>query len=322
MSQYRHSLPHITDALFMTDGGLETTLIFQDGVELPYFAAFDLLKDGEGVERLRRYFARYAELARSRGLGLILEAPTWRANRDWAARLGYDALRLADANRRAIGLLLEVRGAYEAPGTPMVISGNLGPRGDGYRVEARMSVGAAREYHAAQIETFAQTDADMVAAFTLTYVEEAIGIAHAARAANMPVAISFTVETDGRLPSGDTIAQAIRRTDDETDGHPAYFMINCAHPTHFASALREEGDWQRRIRGLRANASRRSHAELDESTDLDAGDPRELGAGYRELRSLLPALNVVGGCCGTDHRHVEAICDAWHALAPSSLAGT
>lgn len=292
----------------MTDGGLETTLVFHEGVELPHFAAFDLLKDTTGTERLRAYFERYAEIARRRGLGIVLESPTWRANRDWGEKMGYDALALADANRRGIGLLLEVRAAVETRGRPVVISGNLGPRGDGYRADARMSARAARDYHAAQVETFAQTDADMVAAFTMNYVEEAIGIAAAAKDCAMPVAISFTVETDGRLPSGNTLAEAIAITDEVTGGYPAYYMINCAHPEHFEPVLRSGGAWRERILGLRANASRKSHAELDESTDLDAGDPRELGGQYRTLRSLLPRLSVVGGCCGTDHRHVDEIC--------------
>lgn len=320
MSKYRNNLPQLQNSLFLTDGGLETTLVFHDGLDLPCFAAFDLLRDKTGFDRLRDYFARYAKIARDRGTGMVLEAPTWRANRDWAARLGYDAKALAEANRKAIGLLLEIRSEFETPNSPMVISGNLGPRGDGYVVESRMRVEQARDYHAAQIDTFADTDADMVAAFTINYAEEAIGIARAARNAGMPVAISFTVETDGRLPSGDSLAAAIERTDAQTGGFPAYYMINCAHPTHFQSLRHADGEWRHRIRGLRANASRLSHAELDAATELDAGDPRELGAEYRTLRTLLPAITVVGGCCGTDHRHVEAIAHACNSDVEAAAA--
>jgi len=240
----------------------------------------------------------------------VLETPTWRANSDWGAKLGYDAAALADANRKSVGLLLEVRERFEAPATPVVISGNLGPRGDGYQPSTRMTAAEARAYHAPQIETFAQTDADMVAAFTMNYVEEAAGIVRAAEAAGMPVAISFTLETDGRLPSGDSLEQAITRTDTETGGYAAYYMINCAHPTHFGDAIDAGAGWANRIRGLRANASKRSHKELDESPDLDAGDPVELGRQYRNLGSALPRMSVVGGCCGTDHRHVAEICRA------------
>ena len=328
MSKYRTNLPQLADTLFLTDGGLETTLIYQDGVDLPYFAAFDLLKDEAGTQALRRYFARYAHIARSKGVGIVLEAPTWRANPDWAAKLGYDDLALADANRKGVGLLLEVRAAFETRVAPIVISGNLGPRGDGYRPDARMSVDEARRYHGPQVRTFAATNADMVAAFTMNYVEEAIGIALAARDERMPVAISFTVETDGRLPSGDALADAIARTDRETGGWPAYYMITCAHPSHFEAVVRNaaagDGDnaWRQRIRGLRANASTKSHAELDASTELDIGNPVTLGAEYQALRAWLPKLAVVGGCCGTDHRHVEAIADSCLAHDERHAAGS
>ena len=310
MGKYRKRLPQTANRLFVTDAGLETELVFHDGRELPHFAAFDLLKDDAGFERLRAYYFRYAEIAAAHGLGLLLETPTWRASPDWGARLGYDREALADANRRAVGLLLEIRAAFETPATPVVVSGNLGPRGDGYRPQARMSAAEARDYHAWQIGAFAATDADLVSVFTMNYVEEAIGVAAAARAHAMPVAVSFTVETDGRLPSGQPLAEAIEATDAATDGHPAYYMINCAHPTHFARTLREGGAWRERIRGLRANASHRSHAELEASSELDDGDPEELGSQYRALRPLLPRLTVVGGCCGTDHRHVGSICRA------------
>jgi homocysteine S-methyltransferase len=307
MSKYRKHLPQIDDGLFLTDGGLETTLVFDQGIDLPCFAAFDLLKDETGIDTLRRYFDDYVAIARRYGVGVVLESPTWRANPDWASRLGYDAAALADANRKAIGLLLEIRARAETPGMPMVISGNIGPRGDGYRVDTRMSAIQARNYHAQQIRTFAQTDADMVSAFTLNYIDEAVGIVHAARDASVPVAISFTAETDGRLPSGETLAEAIANTDALTDGYASYFMINCAHPTHLEQAIAQMDDCRERVRGLRANASRCSHEELDACTTLDSGDPAELAAQYQQLRAMLPRLNVLGGCCGTDHRHVEAI---------------
>jgi S-methylmethionine-dependent homocysteine/selenocysteine methylase len=310
MSKYRNKLPQMKDKIFVTDGGLETTLVFHEKLPLPFFAAFDLLKDQSGLQTLRRYFERYATIAREQGAGFILEAPTWRASKDWAQKLGYDAITLADANRKAIGLMSEVRENYETPASPMVISGNLGPRGDGYVMDMKMTVAQARDYHSQQIETFAQTDADMVSVLTLNYTEEATGIALAARDHGMPVAISFTVETDGQLPSGDSLAEAIRKTDEQTDAYPAYYMINCAHPSHFDHVLNDAYGMHERIRGVRANASKRSHAKLDNTEDLDDGNPDELGNHYQQLRKLLPNLNVLGGCCGTDHRHIEAICMA------------
>jgi S-methylmethionine-dependent homocysteine/selenocysteine methylase len=315
MSKYRKQLPQLTQHLFLTDGGLETTLIFQENVALPCFAAFTLLRHAAGTEILKRYFSRYVELASARGVGAVLESPTWRANPDWGAKLGCDAAALAEANRKGIELLDELRAAAGSAG-PIVISGNIGPRGDGYRPDARMTPREAQRYHAAQVEVFARSAADMVAAFTMNYLEEAIGITFAARSAAMPVAISFTVETDGRLPSGESLCDAIEQTDEASSGYPAYYMINCAHPTHFEQVLREGGSWRARIRGLRANASKRSHAELDASPDLDMGNPVELGTEYRSLRRLLPQLTIVGGCCGTDHRHVEAICDACEERSP------
>lgn len=321
MPKYRDTLPQLGAELFLTDGGIETTLVFHEGVDLPYFAAFHLLGSPDGHAVLRRYFARYAELARAQQSGLILETPTWRANPDWAARLGYDAPALDAANRRAVDLLLDIRREYEAPDTPVVISGNLGPRGDGYRADARMSAVEAERYHAPQVRLFAASEVDLVAAFTMNYADEAIGIARAARAAEVPAVIAFTTETDGRLPSGEPLGEAIERTDAETAGSVLYYMINCVHPTHLEPALAGcPGDWCERIRGLRANASRRSHAELDESADLDEGDPEELARGYQALRGALPFLSIVGGCCGTDHRHVAAVGRAMRtALAAESF---
>jgi len=314
MSSYRDRLPQLRGSLFLTDGGLETTLIFHEGLSLPYFASFSLLSTQEGTQVLRRYFERYARIAREQEVGLVLETPTWRANPDWAVKLGYDSQALAGVQQRSVELLLDIREGFETGRTKIVISGNLGPRGDGYSPSNRMSPVEAQAYHAPQIEEFAQTEADMVAAFTMNYTEEAIGIALAAKAAGMPVAISFTTETDGRLPAGESLDQAINRTDDATDGYPAYYMINCAHPTHL-KGVAQEGAWRDRIRGLRANASERSHAELDESTDLDAGNPEELACQYRKLQGQFRRLSVVGGCCGTDHRHVEAIGRALTAVS-------
>ena len=297
-------------SLFLTDGGIETTLIFREGLELPYFAAFDLLKHDEGTAALRKYFQTYAEMARRYGVGCILESATWRASSDWGAKLGYSAAAMAEMNRKSIALLHEIRDEYENEKTRMVISGCIGPRGDGYNPAALMREDEAEQYHAMQAQVFRDADADMVTAITMTYAAEAIGLTRAAKNAGMPVVISFTVETDGRLPTGQALEDAIAQVDDATAKGPAYYMINCAHPTHFTGALASGAPWLERIRGLRANASIQSHAELDEAKELDDGNPAELGSQYRELRKTLHKLNVLGGCCGTDHRHVEQICKA------------
>jgi S-methylmethionine-dependent homocysteine/selenocysteine methylase len=310
--RHRHRLPQLDAARpFLTDGGLETTLIFHRGLDLPCFAAFDLLKDDRGRDELRAYFEPYVALARERGVGFVLDTATWRANPDWAARLGYSLDDLDAANRAAVALAEEIRAAGEAEGTPIVINGVVGPRGDGYDPRELMSAQDAERYHARQIATFADSDADMVTAVTMTHPAEAIGIARAARDRGLPAAISFTLETDGRLPDGQPLSAAIERVDTETGGSVAYFMINCAHPTHFAGVLEEDGPWRERIGGLRANASAKSHAELDEAEELDEGDPAALGAAHGALRPRLGAVAVLGGCCGTDRRHVEAIGRAW-----------
>ncbi len=310
MNTHRRDLTRLTGQALLTDGGLETTLVFLDGIDLPAFASFTLLDSVKGRARLERYYRDYALLANRHGRGLLLEAPTWRANRDWGAQLGYDAEALARVNREAIGLMAGIRERHERPGEPMVISGCLGPRGDGYVAGAQMSAAEAQDYHAEQIRVLARTEADLVSAYTINYVAEAVGIVQAAREACIPVVISFTVETDGRLPSGEGLAEAIAATDEATAAAAAYYMINCAHPTHFAHLLANAGPWVRRIRGIRANASCKSHAELDACTELDIGDPHDLGQHYAELTRQMPQLMVVGGCCGTDERHIEAICRA------------
>ena len=309
-AKYRHALPQMGDKLFLADGGLETTLVFHRGLDLPLFAAFGLVETEEGRAELARYIAPYVEVARRDGRGLILDTATWRANPNWGAKLGYTAAQLDAVNVRAVEFLQEIRAAEERPDAPLVICGVVGPGGDGYAPDDFMTAEEAERHHAAQVASFARAGADFVAAVTMTYLEEAVGIARAARAAGMPVCVSFTVETDGRLPSGMTLAEAITACDAATDGYPAYYMINCAHPTHFRDALAEGGAWIGRIGGIRANASRMSHAELDEAPELDAGDPEELGRDYRALREMLPNLRVLGGCCGTDHRHVGAISHA------------
>ena len=306
MAKYRNALPQSQDRFFLTDGGIETTLIFLDGQDLLYFAAFHLLKTHSGQESLRKYFRTYAELARTHRSGVVLETATWRASKDWGDKLGYTADALAEANRKCVDILREIRDEYESNETPIVISGCLGLRGDGYVPTDLMSEGQAEDYHRSQVETFAGTPVDLVTAITMNYAAEAIGIARAAQKAALPVVISVTVETDGRLPTGQSLGDAIKEIDEATSTYPSYFMINCAHPTHFSGVVDGDEAWTSRIRGLRANASVMSHAELNEAPDLDAGDPEALARDYAVLkRQELKYLNVFGGCCGTDHRHVH-----------------
>lgn len=302
-------LPQLSDGLFLTDGGMETTLIFQEGIELPHFAGCALLETSLGREALAKYYRTYATLAGKYQTGFILESPTWRANPDWAEKLGWDAKKLAAINQAGIALMHEIREEFETPQSPMVISGCVGPRGDGYVPTAVMNPEEAEAYHAPQIRVLRDTGADLISAFTLTTADEGLGIANAAAALDIPCVLSFTLETDGLLPSREVLGEVIERIDAEARVAPVYYMVNCAHPTHFADIFPEGAGWLERIRGVRANSSCRSHEELNDSPDLDEGNPAELGVQYRDLRAKLPRLTILGGCCGTDHRHLEAICE-------------
>lgn len=309
MAKYRNDLPQRHGGIFLTDGGMETTLIFHEGADLPHFASFVLMETAEGRALLTKYYESYLDIARKQGVGFVLDTPTWRANPDWGAKLGYGADALKAVNARSIAFLKGLRAKWESAQMPCVISGAIGPRGDGYKA-GNMDANEAEAYHTAQIAAFAEAGADMTTAFTLNTINEAVGIARAARTIGLPCAISFTVETDGRLVGGATLREAIETVDRETRNAPVYFMINCAHPTHFERALQAGEGWMKRVHGVRANASAKSHAELDESETLDAGDPLDLGRRYRELQQTFPTMRILGGCCGTDHRHVAAICEA------------
>jgi S-methylmethionine-dependent homocysteine/selenocysteine methylase len=310
----------IDNGNFLTDGGLETDLIFNHGISLPCFASFDLLSTDWGRNALRDYYESYLDLAARHRAGFILESPTWRANRDWGEKIGYSAAELAAVNRQAIDFLKQLREQHRASaGLPVLISGNIGPRGDGYVADRQMTAGQAHIYHSAQLAVFAEATVDLVSAFTMNYVDEALGIVHAAREKNLPVVISFTVETDGLLPTGQSLGDAIAQVDDSSDAYVLYYMINCAHPTHFEQRLAGDSTWRTRIRGVRGNASKCSHAELDAAEELDAGNPEEFAGDYLRLQQLLPELRVYGGCCGTDLRHVERIARSCLATDPIDL---
>ena len=292
----------------LTDGGIETVLLFKEGFDLPCFASFPLLRETRGREALRRYFEPFLNTAQEHGLPFVLDTATWRANPDWGAQLGYDRDALAAVNREAAAFARDL-----AEGRPDVtINGTLGPRGDGYVVGTRMSAEEATEYHAFQVGVLCEAGVERVTALTLSYPEEAIGIVQAAAAVGLPAVAGFTVETDGRLPSGPTVAEAVEQVDAATGGTAEFFVLNCAHPTHIAAGLGDEASLGR-VGGLRVNASALSHAELDEAEELDEGDPVTLARDNAALREKLPSIRMLGGCCGTDHRHVAAMIAAWDA---------
>lgn len=299
---------------FVTDGGIETDLIFNRGIDLPEFASFPLVDSEFGREVLREYFAGYVDVAANAGARLLLETPTWRANRDHAAGLGYDVAGLDRINQQAVEFLARFAERQGDRITGWEIGGIVGPRGDGYRSDGPVDPDEAADYHRAQIESFRAAGADRVSVLTLTDVGEAMGVARAAADVCLPAGIGFTVETDGRLPDGGTLAEAIAKVD--ADCPPAYYLINCAHPSHILAGLSEvespRESWRDRIGGLRVNASMMSHAELDAMEVLDDGDPIQLAADQRPLLDTFINLDVLGGCCGTDVRHVGAM---WKELS-------
>jgi S-methylmethionine-dependent homocysteine/selenocysteine methylase len=309
MEKTKNILPNESEEIFLTDGGLETTLVFLEGFDLPYFAAFDLLKNKEGYKALKNYYTRYLKIAKEYKTNFILESPTWRINPDWIEKIGYPRNSLAELNEKAVLLLADLKAEFSNDINSILISGCLGPRGDGYVPGDCMNIDEAKQYHSEQIKALSHTSVDFISALTMNYLEEIIGIVRAAESFGLPVVISFTVETNGKLPTGMSLKEAIEKTDQSVAVPPLYFMINCAHPTHFFNELKENKNekWVKRIKGIRANASCKSHAELDEATELDRGIPEELAKEYKGLKDFFPHLNVFGGCCGTDEEHIVEI---------------
>lgn len=302
-------LPQMGDEVFLTDSGIETDLIYNHGLDLPDFAPFPLLESDEGRTTLLDYFRAHLDVASERGMGVVFETPTWRASPDWGERLGYDLERLAELNRDAVDLLRCIRDESRSS-LPFVISGNVGPRADGYDDEALMTAAEAAEYHAWQVGVLAASGVDIVSALTVDYVAEGVGIADAAAGSQVPSVISFTTDVEGRLPDGTTVAHAIERIDSGSLAAPAYYMLNCTHPQHILQMLQDDAPWRRRIRGLRANASPLGLVEPDEGQPLDPGDIGEFGELMRQVHLVAPTITILGGCCGTDARHVRAIADA------------
>jgi S-methylmethionine-dependent homocysteine/selenocysteine methylase len=309
MALFRRSLPQLSGHPYLTDAGIETDLIFNHGIEIREFAAHTLLETKPGREAVAKYLREFLRLARTCDTGFILDSQTWKAHMHWAKDLAASESDLHAANIDAIQFLVELRNEFSSNKQPIVLNAVVGPRGDAYAPDRSVAAHEAEMYHSKQLEWLAETDVDMVTALTFTQADEAIGFVRAAHQLELPVVVSFTVETDGKLPTGQSLDDAIRAVDQATDSAAAYFMINCAHPDHFAHILKPE-PWAERLRGIRCNASRKSHAELDESETLDDGNPAELAAQYQTIKQKLPWINVYGACCGADVRHVRKIAAA------------
>jgi homocysteine S-methyltransferase len=311
MPRYRSGLPQLSGDIFLTDAGLETDLIFNHRIEIREFAAHTLLSRPKGRAALSVYFEGFLKLAKEMDTGFILDSVTWKAHPHWASSLHASSADLRAANEDSIHFIADLRERFIGNTKPIVLNAVMGPRGDAYKPEAEITIEAAEDYFTEQLGWLAATEADMVTALTFNQAGEAAGLVRAARTTGLPAVVSFTVETNGALPTGQSLSDAIKQVDENTNGYPSYFMINCAHPDHFAGVL-QDAPWARRIRGVRANASRRSHAELDSAPELDPGNPTELAGQYRELASRMPWLNIFGGCCGSDLSHMTEIARALH----------
>lgn len=309
MSRYRRQLPQLEGGLFLADGGIETDLIFNKGIEIREFAAHTLLREPDGRAAMESYFRGFLSLARTYNTGFILDSQTWKAHMHWADDLGESEEELRDTNRESILFISGLREEYGDNSNPVVLNALIGPTSDAYSPEDRIGAKKAETYHLKQLGWLADTEVDMVTGTTLPRVDEAIGMVRAARTVGLPIVISFTVETNGCLPSGRSLGDAIRVVDESTDCGPAYYMVNCAHPDHFFNEL-DGVEWTRRIRGFRCNASRLSHAELDACDTLDDGSPEEFGKLYGEIFERMPWLTVFGGCCGSDLRHITQAAQA------------
>lgn len=313
--------PLDTDKTLLTCGGTETFLLFIQSYPLREFCSFELLDDPDALAALEReFFAPIAEAAAAAGHALLLDAMVWRAHPDFVAALGYPASDLERFNRRGVEVMRDFAARFRAQkglaeiDLPAIISGDLGPRGDGYKLASdALTIDEAAAYHRPQITALAEAGVDVINALTMTSVAESAGIARVASELGLPVIISPTVETDGTTPEGDELGEFIERVEQATGGAPEFYMVNCAHPGHLEPTLRAAADrgaaWLERFRGLRANASRKSHEELDNSETLDRGAPDELAADMGRLFREFD-FRLVGGCCGTDAEHISAIARA------------
>ena len=304
----------LSERTFLTFAGDETYLLYIQGFPLREFCAFEVFDDAQAWRRMQDELLRpIADAAAANGMGLLAGCLVWRASADYLARLG--GRDLAAVNRNAVertrAFIDEWRNGSEAArATPVIITGDIGPRGDGYAVSGPVSVGAAYDYHAAQVEVLARAGVDVLLPLTMTSLPETVGIVRAAARAGLPVLVSPTIEPDGRLADGTPLGELVGAVDQETSGTPIGYMVNCVHPSHLgpvlAAAAHAGAPWLARFRGMRANASTKTHAELDNSTELDRGDPAALARGVGELQRDY-RLTIVGGCCGTDAEHLACI---------------
>ncbi|KAJ5210720.1 Homocysteine S-methyltransferase [Penicillium cf. griseofulvum] len=308
------NLPQLTSIKpFITEGGIETTLIYTKNIDLPNFSTLPVLNTEDGKETISSIYKGYIDIARAHSTGVVLETRTWRGSPLWSSEIGLSIPQMVDLNHTAVKLLQGIRS--ETPFDPIVISGAMGPLQDAYQ-DSTVSFDQAREYYGPQIRAFAEEGVDMLCIMTVTNLDEAFGAVSLAREYNLPIHVSFSIETDGRLRGGKTLEDAIREVDSVTENYVTYYGVNCAHPRYIIMAVQDMPmEVRSRLGSIRGNSSLKSHEELDNSTELDRGDIPGWVQEFNQLVSMLPGLKVVGGCCGTDEEHIDAIAGRIHSAS-------
>lgn len=291
---------------YLTEGGTETEFMYKHGFELPHFAMFPLLDNPKAVSRMREMFRSYLEVAAKHKVCALMGGLDYRASPDWGELLGYSAASLADANLQSIEFLREIASEYLSQIPEILIQGLIGPRGDAYERNETITANEAEDYHAVQLETLKKADVDLALAITFNNIPESVGVARAAAKIGVPLGISLTLDTTSKLSSGESLADAITMIDEETGQSPAFYSINCSHPLEFEPAI-GPGDWVKRVRGVRPNASKMDKMALCKIGHLEDGDPVELGVLCGDLARRYPHMDIWGGCCGTWDRHLDEI---------------
>jgi S-methylmethionine-dependent homocysteine/selenocysteine methylase len=313
--------PRLDGRFYLTEGGTETEVLYKWGFELPEFAMYPLLDNAEAHEVIKNIYRRYFEAAERHDTGMLILGHDYRASPDWGAKLGYSPEGLAEMQRRTIEFLDGMRREYEGRVRDVYIGGCIGPRGDAYGTGGDISEAEAEAYHSVQLTTLGSTRADLAVATTFNNIPEAVGVVRAAERIGIPIGVNLTLTTEGRLRSGPTLREAVETIEERTNGAAAWFGTNCAHPLEFAGALADAGPWLERLRCIRPNAVQMDQIALCKLGHLEDGDPVELGQQMGEVARLLPRADILGGCCGTDERHLGEIAKNVNAIRSTARAG-
>lgn len=298
--------PRLDDRIYITEGGIETEILYKWGFELPEFSMYPLLDNADAMKTIHAMFDRVFAAAAAHDAGIVLAGLDYRASPDWAEKIGYSRDQLDAFIHRNIAFLKGRREAHADRVRDVYIAATCGPRGDAYGTGGTITEDEAEAYHAFQIAASKAAGADLVIGITFNNIPESIGFVRAAQDVGIPVGISLTLTPEGVMRSGPSLQQAVEEIDAATDGAAAWFGTNCAHPVEFEPAL-NGGAWTDRLRYVRPNASKMDKIALCKLGHLEDGDPEELGGQMADLKRRFPQADILGGCCGTDERHLGEI---------------